>query len=430
MGTSNPETAVDHQYSMSQATVRSKRKDRKISSDDDIQEEKRQKSKSGKSAYDLRIGAMIRQFYNEEFDAGDMQVDGNMRELMLRFGAEVFKHLSSSETERLVSGLASEMRAGFKSITDGLATGGSLKTTENKKPEVVNLAMTYAAAASKEEPNSQDAKKMEKAIEKAADIGCYSVVHPSNYAESTKEQANEWITVISERQKKLNVRLNRVRTTNRNNVSIYFKDSREQAKFMDSLEDDPIRGAEIRSSAARKVSFALRGVPAEYDVQRLEQDLIKYNGESHEYFKQEMLMVKDSRKATAGTKDDRRTKTFRIMTTMKNARLLLDDPNLYVSMRRFKVSLWKTNERCNKCLDKGHKGDDCTGRLVCKHCSGNHLSYNCERGSDAGARKCAVCFKLKKDSSHRADVDSCPTLQSEALESVNKTIAEIMAHHG
>ena len=32
MGTSNPETAVDHQYSMSQATVSSKRKDRKISS--------------------------------------------------------------------------------------------------------------------------------------------------------------------------------------------------------------------------------------------------------------------------------------------------------------------------------------------------------------------------------------------------------------
>ena len=118
------------------------------------------------------------------------------------------------------------------------------------------------------------------------------------------------------------------------------------------------------------------------------------------------------------------------MATMKNARLLLDNPNLYIHMRRIKVSIWKSSDRCNKCLDKGHKAFECKGKTVCKHCSGDHLSYNCNSARDPRNQKCAVCARSQKEFKHRADVDTCPTLKLEALSSVNKTVAEIMTHHG
>ena len=226
---------------------------------------------------------------------------------MLRFGAEAFKYLASSETERLVAGLATEMRAGFKVITERMEEIEKQKTGESKKPDVVHLAKSYAAAALKPTTSTPDENKMEKAMDRAADNGCYSVVHASNSGESTKKQAEEWIEVISAKQRRLNIRLNSVRTTNRNNVSIYFKDAKEQAKFMGSIEKDPIKGADIRSSAARKVSFAVRGVPAEYDEEKLVRELMHLNGD-HEYVKEEKLVVKDARQIKEGTMDDRRVK--------------------------------------------------------------------------------------------------------------------------
>ena len=416
----------DHAYSASQASLQMKRKDRKSSTEEDDQTGKRQRFQPDMSKYDTWIRDMVAEIYWDEFRGGEPH-DPETRRLLINFGVTVFKRLSSSETERLVTGLATEIRAGFQSITKQLDDGLRRKQAESNKPEVVNAAMTYAAAASKAAV-APDEKEMEKAIDKAAVNGCFSVIQASNSDESTKKQAEDWTEQVSKRQKKLNIRLNRVRTTNKNNVSIYFKDSREQEKFMRSLEEDPIKGADVRSSANRKVSFALRGVPAEYTEESLERELFQYNGDTHPYFKSEALVVKDARKIKDGTRDDRKTKTFRIMATMRNARLLLEDPNLHVAMRRFKISLWKANERCHKCLENGHKGDECRGKLVCKHCGGSHFSYNCDRNSDA--KKCVVCFKLGKDHKHRADVDSCPILQDEATVSTNKTIAEIMTHYG
>ena len=417
----------DHAYSSSQASLQMKRKDRKSSTEEDDQTGKRQRFQPDRSEYDIRLLDMVAATYWDEFRGEEPSHDPETRKLLINFGVTVFKRLSSSETERLVTGLATEIRAGFQSITKQLDDGLRRKQAESNKPEVVNAAMTYAAAACKAAV-APDEKQMEKAIDKAAVNGCFSVIQASNSDESTKKQAEDWTEQVSKRQKKLNIRLNRVRTTNKNNVSIYFKDSREQEKFMRSLEEDPIQGADVRSSANRKVSFALRGVPAEYTEESLERELFQYNGDTHPYFKSEALVVKDARKIKDGTRDDRKTKTFRIMATMRNARLLLEDPNLHVAMRRFKISLWKANERCHKCLENGHKGDECRGKLVCKHCSGSHLSYNCDRDSEA--KKCIVCFKLRKDHKHRADVDSCPILQAEATVSTNKTIAEIMSHYG
>lgn len=435
------ETEGDHPYSLSQ---KKKRANSKVVSDDDKEEKRTKldetlsdddqndkgvKCNPGESAYDIRLRAMIREFFNNEFDS-DVRFQRPEREIILRFGYEMYKSISSSETERLVAGLATQMKSGFKAISDRLEAVERKQTTvDSNKEEAVNVAKSYAAAVCKTASEAPDErKKMEKALEKATDNGCHVVMHPSNNGQSSKEQADGWIKYISEKQRKQNLRLNRVRTTKQNNVAIYFKDSKEKAKFMGSFEKEPIQGADIRSSDARKVSFAIRGVPANYDEAKLEGELIKYNDE-HQYFKEEMLIIKDARKVRDGTKDDRRSKTFRIMSTIKNARLLLDDPYLHIAMRRFKVTLWKVNERCHKCLDKGHRGEDCRGRLVCKHCNGNHLSYNCDN-RDPTAKKCAICLKLKKAYNHSADVDSCPTLETEALDAVNKTIAEIMMHHG
>ena len=185
----------------------------------------------------------------------------------------------------------------------------------------------------------------------------------------------------------------------------------------------------IRSSADRKVHFAIRGVPAEYTAERLERDLPFYN-ECHPYIMAERLSIKDARQIEENHVDDRRFKTFKLTVSTKHAKLLLDNDAFYLDIRRVRVTLWKPSTRCTKCLKTGHYARDCED-LVCRHCSGDHLSYRCPNMKNKASHNCVVCRRARhRNTQHRASTEECPILQHEAAEETNKVLASITINHG
>ena len=220
-----------------------------------------------------------------------------------------------------------------------------------------------------------------------------------------------------------------VQKTRANNLKVTFNNPEEQQKFEELIRSDPIDGATLRSSASKNVHFALRGIPADYDATSLGSELQELNHD-HPYIRAETLNVKDARLVAENMVDDRKFKTFKLTASLKCAKLILDNPSFYIGLRRVKATVWKPNFRCTKCLERGHNAADCTAKLVCKHCSQEHLSYKCNDKKDETKFRCQICFKERKSHRHRADVETCPILSAEVSDAVNKTIAAILANHG
>ena len=176
------------------------------------------------------------------------------------------------------------------------------------------------------------------------------------------------------------------------------------------------------------------GVPAIYAIDDLKEELMDMNAR-HPFMKLvndgvETLRLSDTRSVKQTEEDTRRYKTVKLTTSMKYAKILLDNEYLQLLWKRVQVTVWKTNERCGKCLEKNHRAIDCD-KCVCKHCGEEHLSYMCRNRDNLDKHKCVVCLRAGKNHSHRAEVGACPILREEAVASVERTVATIMAnHHG
>ena len=228
--------------------------------------------------------------------------------------------------------------------------------------------------------------------------------------------------------------MNRVQVTKANNVAITFNDASEQKRFTEALNKEPIKGAEIRTSREKPLHFAIRGVPAIYNSDDLMDEIRRMNPR-HPYIKLvndgvENLAISDVRRDQLNLGDTRKFKTFKLSTTMKYAKLLLDNEFLQLLFNRVQVTVWKPNERCANCLGKDHRSRDCRGKQACKHCGGEHLSYTCRSRNNTENHKCVVCQKAGKEYGHRADVGVCPILKSETIEYTECIVATILANHG
>ena len=74
---------------------------------------------------------------------------------------------------------------------------------------------------------------------------------------------------------------------------------------------------------------------------------------------------------------------------------------------------------CYRCLNYGHKTQECKLNIVCKYCANNHDSESCPYSNNQQKYKCTN-FSNTKKSNHRADdKDNCPVYQQE-LEKAQK----------
>ena len=314
----------------------------------------------------------------------------------------------------------------------GIRLEGRIKSLEEKvhaEPSTTSVGPSSYADAVAKLAERKLKKPEEKTVESAGENGCYSILQTEDNSAATSEQMEGWTTALSRKQKQYNLRVTKVQATKQNNMAVTFKNREDQKRFEESLGSDPIPGAGIRSSSDRKVLFAIRGVPGNYNAEKLVEELQQRNAD-HPFLLAEKLDVKDARRIEGNMVDDRRYKTFKLWASSKHANILLRHSEMYINLRRVHVELWRPNERCSCCLNKGHMYSECTQKIACKHCGGEHQSYRCQNSRDVNSHHCVICYRAKLPHKHRAVEDSCPTLKKEIAEIMHKSVAKILANHG
>ena len=372
---------------------------------------------------DTRLTALMTNFLDEEFQVEE-PIDAKTRQLLIKFGVAAHKHFTTKENENLVASIGTQMNEGFQKVYEKLTEMGKGNQAAADVADSTK-AKSYASALLAERRNNDASSTAN---------GVFTVLQPKANAAPSEHQAREWQDVLSRKQRRLKFGVNNIHVTKAKNLAISFKSTEEQQRFTDEIRRNPIQGAEIRSSGDKPVHFAVRGVPAVYAMDELEEELREMNAR-HPYMKLvndgiETLTLRDARSEKQTEVDTRMYKTVKLTTSMKYAKILLDNEYLQLLWKRVQVTVWKTNERCGKCLEKNHRAINCD-KYVCKHCGEGHLSYMCRNRNKPENQKCVVCLRAGKNHNHRAEVGACPILKEEAMDSVERTVATIMAnHHG
>ena len=91
-----------------------------------------------------------------------------------------------------------------------------------------------------------------------------------------------------------------------------------------------------------------------------------------------------------------------------------------IKMVRGKMARSNKVPRCIKCQGYFHNVHQCTNRLACSYCSGNHLYGNCMHLKDAQRAKCANC-----DGNHSAAYSKCPQQLAAQAEQKAKLLSRI-----
>ena len=300
------------------------------------------------------------------------------------------------------------------------------------KPKIMSYSQVCGMAKAREQSNAStnsESVKEEMKEKKASERSCFAVIQPDNPDSAAPDRADDWITVLSRKSQRENMKITRIHKTKNDNLAVHFADPAERRKFEETLRKDPIKGAHVRSSADQKVAFAIRGVPAKYDAKTLMHEIMSRNSE-HKFVKKGRIDLMDARSQQEGITDTRQWKTFKLVTNAKDASLLLEDSFFYIDLTRVRVSLWKPSKRCGTCHGLNHLSRDCRSEVICKYCAGNHVSYQCQKRKLKSEHMCIVCKRLKKPCDHAADPDGCDVLYNEADAEMKKIYALIKANHG
>ena len=384
----------------------------------------------GQSSEDKRTLAVLKDYLDNHFKV-DEPIDQKTRNLLLRFGEEAVKHLLCTGLESAGSPdmrkMQEEMRNGFKLLNEKIcAIGGNVPVPQVSPTETSEKVLSYAKVVM-EKPRKEE-------LNRKTDNRCYSILQPDNEMPASEDLANEWKTAMSRKQNRHRFKINNVKVTQAKNLAITFDSPAEQRRFHEEINREPIKGASIRSSSERLAHFAIRGVPATYSAQDVEEEIRNMN-KDHPYVKSVMeskgsLDINDARQ-TNNREDNRRYKTFKWSVPMKYAKSLLDHSHFHLFFERVRVTPWKPNDRCTRCLRKAHRSMDCKERTVCKHCGDEHASYTCENRFKREKHRCVICHREKKDFRHRADVGECPILEKETFVNVQRVVAAMIGnHHG
>ena len=388
----------------------------------------------------------LRSFTIVNNEDGDKFID-QARTMWLDHRTEV--EFSSAQTDVVVKFAASVMAFANKNIGTTLRDcmkefGDSIKAEMHQIAQNVSSNVHTATSSDRKKLNyaevcNQGIKArgedtriedgMPVSVKRVSEKSCFAVLHAADPEDKDDNRANKWTDVLRKRQKREKFKVLSTETTKARNLTVRFPNPQERDRFTESLQKEPIHGAVLRSSADNKVALAIRRVPGYFNAKELTREIIEQNPD-HRFLVNGRLQIEDSRQPQDGVVDDRKEKTFKIITTVHDAKILLDDPYFYVGLQRVRVSLWKPNRRCSNCHDSDHKTNQCKSRIICKYCSGNHVSYKCLLLKSKENHKCVVCERLQKPSNHCADPVNCEVLAKEVQSDLDHIYALINANHG
>ena len=373
-------------------------------------------------AVDAKLFGLVEDYYYTQFttDWDEPPITPAVRNLLVKFGVAVHKHLSEEIEEQIgsincVADLRRMMKQGFDSVSARLAklenAQSEGKAEVKPNPAEKSAQITYSNMLKKRsevDPETVNPKQTEK-IEDDSHARKYTVLELEN-----KVDDESFITVRSKLTKQLlkkQARVEKIVKTSTGNVALQYDTVEQQQNVERILQDEPIAPLKIRSSKNRPVSIALRGITREMTKDEVKKSLALENRE-HTFFRNapswDLQLIEPS---------DRRSRyqLGKITTSLQSARLLMNKPKIYLDSMAVNAELWKPgHRRCNKCLKPGHVAARCT-EVKCHVCGGNHTAVQCSR-KDSGEAKCIVCLREKKSSNHRATIKECPILMTEQLE--------------
>ena len=387
------------------------------------------KKNRGDTPVDMHLKAITEEFLNNEFELG-APIESATRELLIRFGLEVYKHIAEKKAVSNVKILDKTLNDGFALVTAKMESlqdqiNEIVKGKEQDKMKEADKAsyadMTKKLATIKPQDEVIEAKKTE--IEDPSLAKRYTVIE---LQEKVDEEGFE--VFRSRLTKKLmakQVRVDKIVKTNRGNVSLEYPTPEDQKKVEQILQEEKPRGTSIRSSTVKQVAIALRGIPRYLNEDEVKAHLVDWNGDHPfrfdiaEGWTIKLLQPADGRN---------RYQLGKIIAPIDRARTLLSNKSrVYVALTVLKVELWKPNHaRCVRCLHSDHMAKQCMSETVCIICGGDHAKDVCNK-KDLMA--CVVCVrKGKKDFKHKATTKDCPILLEEQMLEYKKVYNHV--YHG
>ena len=217
---------------------------------------------------------------------------------------------------------------------------------------------------------------------------------------------------------KKQARVEKIVRTSTGNVAIQYDCIDQQQKVEAILREEPIDAARVRSSKNKSISIALKGISKDWNVEDVKQSLVNENRD-HQFFRQAQswdLRLIDPIDGRS------RYKMGKITTSLQSARILMNNPKIYLDSMAINAELWKPNHRrCHNCFKPNHVAAKCSDAVKCSSCGGDHAAAQCtKKNAPKCEAKCIVCLRENKTANHRASIKECPVLMDEQMEEFRK----------
>ena len=384
------------------------------------------------SLADKHLKALTSNFLDNCFEL-DRPIDAESRELLLRFGFDVYKYISEKEAVSSVQILAKQMHEGFNMITSKLEYlhGQVTDLQSGKQEEKIKEAgkASYADMTKKLETIKPKDEEIEPQKTKLVDPNLAKKFTVLELKDKVDDEGFQ--EVRSKLTKKLmgrKVRVDKILKTSNGNVSLEYPTVDDQQKVEQILKEYKPPGANIRSSTVRQVAIALRGIPKYLSAEEVKADLVAWNSEhpfgfgNNEGWTLRLLQPADKRS---------RFQVGKIIAPINRAKTLLNENfKVYVALTALRVELWKPNHsRCAKCFRSDHVASQCSNETMCVICGGDHSKDSCSKKDRPESFACVVCVRQqKKDFKHMATNKDCPILLGEQMLEYKKVYNYV--HHG
>ena len=390
------------------------------------------RNQSNPNAVEIHLKAVAEEFLNNDFETG-VQISAETRELLLRFGVQVYKRISEKEAVSSVQLLAAKMQEGFDVVQQKLDyLHGQVREIEESKNEEKNKEAEKTSYANMAKKLVTMKPKDEQIQPKSTELEDPTVAKKFTVIELQEKVDDDGFQIVRSRlTKKLQgkqVRVDKILKTSKGNVSLEFPTVDDQRRVEKILHESKAEGTNIRSSTVKQVAVALRGIPSYLSVEDVKAHLVEWNPDHPfrfdltEGWTLKLLQPADKRS---------RYQLGKIIAPVNRARTLINSGwKVYVALTALKVEIWRPNHsRCAKCLQSGHMAAQCIGETICVICGGTHAKDTCPKKDRPDSLACVVCVReQKRDFKHSATTKDCPILFEEQMMEYKKVFNYV--HHG
>ena len=378
--------------------------------------EKFSKYRKAETVDDKKLEAFVEDYYLNKFQT-EQRISASTRQMLIRFGVEVSKHITNQKSMDSMAILATQMKEGFDNLSARIA-----QLEKEKEPQTkIAAQLTFAEMAKKHaEAKPEGIKSVEPDEIATKEMKKFSVLEMDQKVDD--EGFILYRGRVSKKLKNRNVRVEKIIKTGSGNIALEYENREQQARVEQILRSEPLEGVKLRSSTIRQVDIALRGIPKELSEDDVKAELIDENPD-HPFLISSDWDLKLLKQTNQGAK----YQIGKLTTPLESARILLKQPKLYLQYVTINAELWKPNhKRCNQCFEIGHVRASCRSGVRCYFCGGDHDVSRCTSRKDhPDCVKCIVCARSKQKADHKATLQECPILMKEQMDKYSRVYKNV-----